>query len=99
MPTVAAKPHRSLWQAALVGHREALAQLATRTAPSAYAWFRANGSAPEVAFARTEHFFARILTVEPPRPDEEDVERLQDFLLRRLTAYLEAGLPDAEPEH
>lgn len=96
MPTVASKPHRSLWAAALVGHHEALAQLAVRAAPSIYAWLRANGSAPEEAQARTEHFFARLLTIEPPSPEEEDVERLQDFLLRRLTAYVEAGMPDAD---
>jgi len=60
---------------------------------------RANGSAPEEALPRTEHFFARVLTIEPPNPDEEDVERLQDFLLRRLTVYVEAGLPDTDAEH
>lgn len=95
MPTVASKPHRSLWEAALVGHREALPQLAGRFAPTVYAWLRANGSMPEEAVARTEHFFARLLTLEPPNPAAEDVERLQDFLLRRLAAYVEAGLPDA----
>jgi hypothetical protein len=99
MPTVASKPHRSLWEAALVGHREALAQLASRTAPSVYAWLRANGSMPEEAVARTEHFFARLLALEPPNPNEEDVERLQDFLQRRIAAYVAAGLPDAAEEN
>jgi RNA polymerase sigma-70 factor (ECF subfamily) len=87
-----------LWEAALVGHREAFAQLASRTAPSVYAWLRANGSMPEEAVARTEHFFARLLTADPPNPDEEDVERLQDFLQRRIGAYAAAGLPDAGAE-
>ncbi|MEI9893751.1 MAG: hypothetical protein WDN28_07580 [Chthoniobacter sp.] len=96
MPTVASKPHRSLWEAALVGHREALVRLAGRTAPSVYAWLRANGSMPEEAVARVEHFFARLLSSEPPDADAEDVERLQDFLRRRLSAYVAAGLPDAE---
>lgn len=98
MPTVASKPHRSLWEAALVGHREALAQLAGREAPAVYAWLRANGSLPEEAVERTEHFLARILAAALPNPAEEDVERLQDFLQRRLTAYVEAGLPDADAE-
>lgn len=96
MPTVASKPHRSLWAAAIVGHREALALLASRTAPSVYAWLRANGSMPEEAVMRTEYFFARLLSSEPPNPKEEDVERLQEFLQRRLAAYVAAGLPDAE---
>ena len=98
MPTVASKPHRSLWEAALVGHREALAQLAVRTAPTVYAWLRANGSTTQQAAARTEHFFARILTIEPPKPDEEDVERLQDFLLQRLATFVEGGLLEASAE-
>ncbi|MEP6668338.1 MAG: hypothetical protein ABJF10_04250 [Chthoniobacter sp.] len=96
MPTVASKPHRSLWEAALVGHREALVLLASRTAPSVYAWLRANGSMPAEAVARTEHFFGRLLSSEPPDPNEEDVERLQEFLQRRLSAYVAAGLPDAD---
>jgi hypothetical protein len=96
MPTVASKPHRSLWEAALVGHREALAQLAGRTAPHVYAWLRANGSMAEEAVARAEHFFARLLAAEPPNANEEDVERFQDFLQRRLAAYVAAGLPDAD---
>ena len=99
MPTVASKPHRSLWAAAVVGHREALAQLAGRTASSVYAWLRANGSMPEEAVGRTGHFFARLLSSDPPNPNEEDVERFQEFLQRRLAAYVAAGLPDAEPRH
>jgi hypothetical protein len=98
MPTIASKPHRSLWAASLVGHREALMELAGRTAPTVYAWLRANGSMPEEAVARTEHFFARILAGEPPNASEEDVERLQDFLLRRLAAYVAAGLPEGTAE-
>jgi hypothetical protein len=96
MPTVASKPHRSLWAAALIGHGEALALLAARTAPTVYAWLRASGSPPEEAQVRMEHFFARLLNAELPNPEEEDVERMQDFLLRRLEAYGEAGLPDAD---
>jgi RNA polymerase sigma-70 factor (ECF subfamily) len=96
LPTMAAKPHRSLWEGALVGHVEMLSILASRGAPAVYAWFRAQGATPEEAQARTEHFFARMLTAELPSPEEEDVERFQDFLTRRLTAYLDAGLPPAE---
>lgn len=95
-PTVAARPHRSLWEAALVGHYEALALLAGRCAPMVYAWLRARGSTPEDAVAQTEHFLARMLTVERPDPNAEDVERLQAFVLRRLVRYLEAGSPAAE---
>lgn len=98
MPTVASKPHRSLWDAAVVGHREALVQLVGRAAPSVYAWFRANGSVAEEALAQTENFGARLLSSEPPDPDEEDVERFQEFLQRRLAAYVAGGLPDADPK-
>jgi len=96
LPTMASKPHRSLWEGAVVGHVEMLATLVSRAAPTAYAWFRSHGATPEEAQARTEHFFARMLTAELPSPDEEDVDRFQDFLMRRLEAYLEAGLPPAD---
>jgi len=98
MPTVVSKPHRSLWEAAVVGHREALLQLVGRAAPSVYSWFRANGSLPEEALAQTENFGARILSSEPPDPAEEDVDRFQEFLLRRLGDYVAGGLPDADPK-
>jgi RNA polymerase sigma-70 factor (ECF subfamily) len=98
MPTVASKPHRSLWAAAIVGHKEAMSQLAHRVAPSVYAWLRANGLLVEEADVRTDHFFARLLSNDPPNPGEEDVERFQDFLQRRLAAYVAAGLPDAQAE-
>ncbi len=97
MPTVAAKPHRSLWAAALVGHAEALSMLSSRCAPAVYAWWRAQGSDPEEAVARTGSYFAYLQAIEPPNPQDEDVERLQDFLLRRLTAFVAAGLPEADP--
>jgi hypothetical protein len=97
-PTVASKPHRSLWAAALVGHREAFTQLASRSAHAVYAWLRANGSMPEEALSRTEHFYARLFAAEPPNANEEDVERFQDFLQRRISAYVAAGLPDAAAE-
>lgn len=96
MPTVASKPFRSLWEAAVVGHREAMGQLATRTASSIYAWLRANGLEPEEAAGRTKEFFARLQTVEPPNPNAEDVSRLQGFLQQRFAAYVAAGMPDAE---
>ncbi len=98
MPTVASKPYRSLWEAALVGHQAALTQLAARYAQTVYAWFRANGSLPDEAVSRTEHFFARLLSTDRPNPNDEDVERLQDFLLRRLSAYVAAGLPDSDAD-
>jgi DNA-directed RNA polymerase specialized sigma24 family protein len=98
MPTVASKPHRSLWEAALVGHREAFRELADRCGQCVYAWLRANGATLEDAGKRTEHFFTRLLNLEPPNPDEEDVERFQEFVQRRLTAYAEAGFPEAGAE-
>jgi len=98
MPTVASKPHRSLWEAAVVGHREALVQLVGRAAPTVYAWFRANGSLPDEALAQTENFGAQLLSSQPPDPKEEDVERFQEFLLRRLGDYVAGGLPDADPK-
>src|SRR5688500_13674677 len=96
-PTVAARPHRSLWEAALVGHHEALAQLVGRSAPAVYAWLRASGSTPDEAVARTGHFLTRMLTIERPDPNGEAVERFQSFVLRRLARYLAAGSPDAAP--
>ena len=86
LPTVAARPQRSLWAAALLGHREGLKLLAERCAPAVYAWLRAHGVEPAQAVARTEHFLTRLVTTEPPAPNDEDVDRLQDFLLRRLAA-------------
>jgi RNA polymerase sigma-70 factor (ECF subfamily) len=96
MPTVASKPFRSLWDAAVLGHREAMSQLASRSAQSVYAWLRANGLLAEEAEERTNHFFARLLSCDPPNPNEEDVERYQEFLQRRLSAYVAAGLPYAD---
>lgn len=98
LPTVASKPFRSLWDAAVLGHREAMSQLVNRAAQSVYAWLRANGLMPEEADVRTDHFFARLLSNDPPNPAEEDVERFQEFLQRRLGTYVAAGLPDAPPE-
>lgn len=98
MPTVASKPFRSLWDAAVLGHREAMSQLASRAAQSVYAWLRANGLLVEEAVERTDHFFARLLSCDPPNPNEEDVERYQEFLQRRLAAYVAAGLPHADAQ-
>lgn len=98
MPTVASKQYRSLWEAAVVGHREALVQLVGRAAPTVYAWFRANGSMAEEALAQTESFGGRLLSCEPPNPKEEDVDRFQEFLLRRLSDYVAGGLPEADPK-
>lgn len=97
LPTVAARPQRSLWAAALLGHGEGLSLLAGRGAPAVYAWLRAHGVETAEAVARTEHFFARLLTTEPPLPNDEDVDRLQDFLLRRLAASGIAAQPEAAP--
>ena len=94
-PTIARNPSRSLWEAALVGHREAFAQLAGRTAQAVYARFRADGATPAEALARTEHFFVRLQTVERPNAAVEDVERLQGFLIQRLAACVEARFPEA----
>ena len=54
---------------------------------------RAHGVDPDVAETRTKHFLTRLLTVERPDPQGEEVARLQDFLLRRLVAYADAGYP------
>lgn len=95
-PTIIRNPNRSLWEAALTGHRAELGQLAARCWPPVYVWLRASGSEPEEAAQRTEDFFARLLTTDMPRPEEEDVAHFQDFLLHRITAYAEAGWPPAE---
>jgi RNA polymerase sigma-70 factor (ECF subfamily) len=95
--TIARNPSRSLWEAGLVGHREALTQLFARCAPAVYSWMRAQGADPAAATAQTEHFLIRLQTVERPDPEGEEVGRLQDFLLRRMTDYVAAGLPEADP--
>ncbi len=51
---------------------------------------------PDQAVARTEHFVARLKTVDHPDPQQEEVGRLQDFLLRRLADYAAALFPEAE---
>jgi len=96
-PTVARNPTRSLWEAGLVGHQEALALIYERCCQAIYAWMRAQGADPDVAAARTEHFVVRLKTVDRPDPQQEEVGRLQDFLLRRLADYAAALFPEAEP--
>src|SRR5690349_21365468 len=95
-PTIARNPSRSLWEAGLVGHQDALAQVLGRCAQAIYAWMRAQGAEPDVAVARTENFVLRIQAQEPPDVQGEDVGRLQDFLLRRLAGYAEAGFPEPD---
>ncbi len=96
-PTIIRNPNRSLWEAAVTGHRTELGQLATRCWPAVYVWLRASGAAAaEEAAQRTEDFFARMQTIEMPRPEEEDVAHFQEFVLHRLTAYAEAGYPPAD---
>ena len=81
-PTIIRNPKRSLWEAAVTGHRAELGQLATRCWPAVYVWLRASGASAEEAAQRTEDFFARMQFVDMPRPDEEDVAHFQDFLLQ-----------------
>ena len=95
-PTIIRNPNRSLWEAALTGHRTELGQLATRCWPPVYVWLRASGAAAEEAAQRTEDFFARMQTIEMPQPEDEDVAHFQEFVLHRLTAYAEAGYPPAD---
>jgi hypothetical protein len=95
-PTIARSPSRSLWEAGLVGHRQALEQVVGRHTPAIYAWLRAQGADPDQASARTGNFVAWLMEIEPPNVQAEDVSRLQDFLLRRLAAYAEAGFPEPE---
>jgi hypothetical protein len=95
-PTIIRNPNRSLWDAAVAGHREALSLLAGRCWPPVYVWLRATGSSPEVAAQRTEDFFARLQSVDLPRPEAEPVSHFQDFILHRIAAYAEAGYPPAD---
>ena len=95
-PTIIRNPKRSLWEAAVAGHREALSQLAARCWPAVYVWLRAAGAGAEDAAQRTEDFFARLQTVDLPRPEEEPVSHFQDFVLHRIAAYAEAGCPPAD---
>ncbi len=95
-PTIIRNPKRSLWEAAVSGHRQELGQLAARCWPPVYVWLRAAGAAPEESAQRTEDFFARLQTIELPRPEEEEVSHFQEFILHRLAAYAEAGYPPAD---
>ena len=95
-PTIIRNPNRSLWEAAVTGHRTELGQLAARCWPAVYVWLRASGAEAEEAAQRTEDFFARMHTVEMPQPEAEDVAHFQDFILHRLAAYAEAGCPSAD---
>jgi len=95
-PTIIRNPNRSLWEAALSGHRAELGQLSARCWPAIYVWLRVRGSEPEEAAQRTEDFFARLQTIDMPRPEEEDVAHFQEFLLHRITTYSEAGYPPAD---
>lgn len=95
-PTIIRNPNRSLWDAAVAGHRDALSLLAGRCWPSVYVWLRAAGSSVAAAAQRTEDFFARLQTVDLPRPEEEAVSHFQDFVLHRIAAYAEAGYPPAD---
>jgi DNA-directed RNA polymerase specialized sigma24 family protein len=93
-PTIARNPSRSLWEAGLVGHRQAMEQVLGRCAPTIYAWMRAVGSEPDDAAARTGNFLLHVMEKEPPDPQTEDVSRLQEFLLRRLTNFAAEGFPE-----
>ncbi len=95
-PTIARSATRSLWEAGLVGHQEAMGQIFERVSQAIYAWMRAHGGEPEVAVARTENFVMRLQTVDRPDPQAEEVGRLQDFLLRRLADYAAAEFPEAD---
>jgi RNA polymerase sigma-70 factor (ECF subfamily) len=95
-PTIVRNPNRSLWEAALLGHANALAELAFRMWPPVYVWFRASGSDAADAAQRTEDFFARLQTTDGPRPDEESVTHFQDFVHARLASYAELGFPAAD---
>lgn len=95
-PTIIRNPNRSLWEAAVAGRREALALLAARCWPAVYVWLRGSGASAAEAAARTEDFFARLQTVDGPRPEEEAVSHFQDFLLHRIAAYAAAGYPAAD---
>ena len=95
-PTIIRNPNRSLWDAAVAGHREALSLLAGRCWPAVYVWLRAAGGSAEEAAQRTEDFFARLQSVDLPRPEEEVVSHFQDFVVHRIAAYAEAGYPPAD---
>ena len=95
-PTIIRHPNRSLWDAAVAGHREALSLLAGRCWPPVYVGLPAAGSSAAEAAQRTEDFFARLQSVDLPRPEEEVVSHFQDFVLQRIAAYAEAGYPPAD---
>ena len=46
-PTIIRNPNRSLWEAAVTGHRTELGQLAARCWPAVYVWLRASGAEAE----------------------------------------------------
>ena len=95
-PTILRNPNRSLWAAAVAGHRAALSQLAERCWPAVYVWLRAGGSTAEEAAQRTEDFFARLQTVDLPQPENEPASHFQDFIQHRIAAYVAAGCPPSD---
>jgi RNA polymerase sigma-70 factor (ECF subfamily) len=95
-PTIVRNPTRSLWEAGLVGHKEAMFQVIERSSQAIYAWFRAQGNEPDLALTRTENFVMRLQTVDRPDAKQEEVGRLQDFLLRRLSDFAAGQYPGPE---
>lgn len=96
-PTIVRNPNRSLWASVLGGFPEAFHPLVKRSWLAVFAWIRATQCSVEVAAQRTEDFFLRLQTVDPPRQGEA-VTHFQSFLLVRVTEYAAAGYPPADRE-
>ncbi len=96
-PTIVRNPNRSLWASVLGGFPEAFHPLVKRSWLAVFAWIRATQCSVEVAAQRTEDFFLRLQTVDPPR-EGEAVTHFQSFLLVRVTEYAAAGYPPADRE-
>ncbi len=96
-PTIVRNPNRSLWASVLGGFPEAFHPLIKRSWLAVFAWIRATQCSVEEAAQRTEDFFLRLQTVDPPR-EGEAVTHFQSFLLVRVTEYAAAGYPPADRE-
>lgn len=84
----------SHWARALGGDREALRELAESYWYTAYAWWRRSGV--EDAETATVASFTRWLADEAPQATDEGAEHMRDWMLARLTALAERGVPPAD---
>ncbi len=89
-------PGPGLWVRAVEGDGAALETLAGRFWYSAYVWLRVAGNNAADAAMHVISFFARLQTMDKPRPDEPCAGRFRDYMLDRLKGFASQGCPTSD---